>query len=383
MTSIPLIDGAFLIDNSTLEHYQACAWFYYATDIRLRVPVANRAGRNFGSTLHAGWRTRYRMCGADAVPEGALPVINQSMREWLEEHPQPEDDFRNYDHACRVMAAYNEVYGNEPFKIISQPCSWIKIENSGVGFEHLLVPGNEIHWTGTNGTTYTSVIRKEIGYRQYSTTDGEIYIEQIKEVKPATKRIIESSFVVPLGTVNTIPILYCGRIDLGIEDNEGIWSFDHKTAFQFGGSFTDQMEQDGGQRGYTWALRKTLGTSVVGYKINAVRIRRPNKDGITPVDETDFLRIPKHLSEEDLEDWRSDVLNLIEHIFYCHTHDQWPRSRRSCVGRYGRCDMFDVCTVARGSREAALESNLFTANTWTPLNITTRKENYDNGKENK
>jgi len=314
MTSIPLIDGAFLIDNSTLEHYQACAWFYYATDIRLRVPVANRAGRNFGSTLHAGWRTRYRMCGADAVPEGALPVINQSMQEWLEEHPQPEDDFRNYDHACRIMAAYNEQYGNEPFKIVAL----------------------------------------------------------------AGKRIIESSFVVPLGTVNTIPILYCGRIDLGIEDNEGIWSFDHKTAFQFGGSFTDQMEQDGGQRGYTWALRKKLGTSVVGYKINAVRIRRPNKDGITPVDETDFLRIPKHLSEEDLEDWRSDVLNLIEHIFYCHTHDQWPRSRRSCVGRYGRCDMFDVCTVARGSREAALESNLFTANTWTPLNITSKNETNDN-----
>jgi PD-(D/E)XK nuclease superfamily len=305
---IPLIDGAFLIDNSSLEQLR-CPRLYQQKLLQKRTPVAERAGANFGSTMHRGWQSRYELCGNKEVNPTAEAVINEAMNAWLLENPQPPQDFRNFNHACRVMAVYNKQYKNENFKILVNP----------------------------------------------------------KDGKP----IIESSFALPIGTVQNIPIIYCGKVDLGIEDPQGTWSFDHKTTFQFGRTFEKQMEMDGGQLGYMWALWQATGKLPMGYIIDAVRIRKPSKGddfaGTAPIDGSDFLRIPFPKTQDVLEDWKNNVLSLVDDLFHYHDKSYFPMHRWHCTNKFGLCDFIDVCSTVPSQREMVLQSNLYEENTWTPL----------------
>lgn len=310
---LPLVDNAFLIDNSTLEHFQACRRLWELSDLRRRSLSASRAGRNFGSCLHVGWRRRYTECDVNVPSDAQTALINDAMQEYMLANPQPVDDFRDFAHACHVMKIYNLQYGNEPFKILSTP--------SG-------------------------------------------------------PKLVEKSFALPLGTVQNIPIIWTGRIDLAVENNDGIWTFDHKTTFQYGAGFEDEMSVNGGQLGYVWALSQVLNTKIQGYIINGVRIRRPSvkkkyesdSPNGAPVDAEDFKRIPMFVPQDALDEWREDVLALITDLFFNHDRGFFPRSRRSCVTKYGRCDMFEVCTAPRASRQNILESSLFVTNEWSPLN---------------
>ncbi len=316
LPQLPLVDNAFLIDNSSLEHFQACRRLYELQDIRKYSLSASRAGRNFGSCLHTGWKARYTNCDNNAPSEAQVAAVNETMQSYMMESPQPVDDFRSAAHACYVMQVYNQQYGNEPFKILSTP--------SG-------------------------------------------------------PKLVEKSFALPLGSVHSTPVIYTGRIDLAIENNDGIWTFDHKTTFQYGAGFEDEMSINGGQLGYVWALSQVLGTKPQGYIINGVRIRRPARtkkyEGageVAPVDSEDFKRIPMFVPQDALDEWQADVLALISDLFFNHDRSFFPRSRRSCVTKYGRCDMFEVCTAPRLSRQNILDSSLFVTNEWSPLNQTNK-----------
>lgn len=303
---IPLVDGAYLIDNSGLEKLKCPRAFEYSELHRLS-PVAERAGANFGSTIHRGLETRYLLRGTDAVDPATQMLINSAMNDWLQENPQPDMDFRNYDHACKMSEVYNKIYGKESFRILTSPA------------------------TG--------------------------------------KPIIEASFALPFGTVHNTPIYYCGKIDLGIEDHNGIWSFDHKTAFQFGETWDKQMNMDGGQLGYCWALSQVTGRRPMGYIIDAIRVRRPSKkdefSGAAPIDGTDFKRIPFPVTDDQLVEWREDTLELIANIFNYHASGKFPRHRWQCTNKYGACDFYDVCSTPREQRPMILNSGLFEPNKWS------------------
>lgn len=310
---------AFLIDNSTLELLR-CPRLYQYKSLCRRDSVAEKAGANFGSTLHVGWAVRYRRCGVNAVDPVAAESINSAMAAWLLDNPQPMDDFRDLNHAQTVMAAYNAHYQNEGFQIVN--------------------------------------VKK-------TSDDGVIYLEPL----------VERSFALPFGLVDGMPCIYTGKIDLGIYDNHGLWSQDHKTAFMFGDNFDAQMSMDGGQLGYLWALKQATGVMPRGYIIDAVRIRRPTRkseyDLTAPVDASDFKRMPFFVTEATLEEWEENVRQLIHNIFEYHKHGYFPMHRWHCVGKYGKCEMFNVCSVGPESRESVLNSALYEDYTWSPLNLPT------------
>ena len=304
---------AFLIDNSTLELLR-CPRLYEYKGLRKREFTGTKAGANFGSTLHVGWAARYRRCESNSVSADVVIEINNAMQTWLGENPQPLDDFRDYNHACTVMTAYNNHYQNEGFQIL-----------------------------------------------------------KVKKPDGTEDLLVERSFALPFGTICGRAIIYTGKIDLGIHDNHGLWSQDHKTAFMFGDAFDAQMQMDGGQLGYCWALQKATGIMPRGYIIDAVRIRRPSRkseyDQTAPVDASDFKRMPFFITDDTLDEWKEDVTKLIETIFWHHSNGYFPRHRWHCVGKYGKCEMYDVCSVGRESREAVLNGTLYEDYQWTPLNI--------------
>ncbi len=312
---LPLVDGAFLIDNSGLEKLKCPRMFQYS-ELSRRTPCAERVGANFGSTIHRGLETRYNTVGTNEVNELTKVKIEVDMLAWLSENPQPESDFRNYNHACKMMAVYNSIYKKESFEILKNQ---------------------------------------------------------------AGKPIIEATFALPFGEVGAgidenlnlikVPIIYCGKIDLGIQDNNGIWSFDHKTAFQFGESFDKQMGMDGGQLGYCWALSQVTGKKPQGYIIDAIRVRRPLKrdefSEKSSIDGTDFKRVPYYVSQDMLDEWKADVLALVQNIFAYHANGHFPRHRWNCTNKFGLCDYYDICSCPREQRDMILNGSLFEENTWT------------------
>jgi hypothetical protein len=309
-TEIPLVDGAFIIDNSGLEKLKCPRAFQYS-ELARRTPCSARAGANFGSTIHKALETRYKMRGNLEVDELTTLKCRAEMLAWLTDHPQPDMDFRSYEHACKLFDVYNRIYRNEQFRIVTTPAG---------------VP------------------------------------------------IIEASFCLPFGHITTrngreVPVYYSGKVDLGIEDNNGLWSFDHKTAFQFGEAFDKQMAMDGGQLGYCWALGQVTGKRPCGYIIDAIRVRRPTKKdeftGASCIDATDFKRIPHYVSDDMLDEWQRDVIALIKNIFDYSEAAMFPRHRWQCTNKFGLCDFYDVCSSPREQREMLLASGMFEANTWT------------------
>ncbi|MDE2097267.1 MAG: PD-(D/E)XK nuclease family protein [Patescibacteria group bacterium] len=327
MNPLPLVDGCLLIDNSSLEKL-SCPRRWQYSEIDLRSPVAERAGANFGSTMHRGWETRFKLCGTTAPNTAQTVLIESAMADWLAEHPQPAGDFRDLNHACRVMRVYNHVYPQENFTILKNHVGEPIIEAS------FMLP-----------------------FALYNPSTGDIFSWTQDHDK--VQELIASY----------IPIYYCGKLDLGISDSNGLWSFDHKTAFQFGDSWNKQMSMDGGQLGYCWALKQVTGQQVAGYIIDGVRIRRPSVKaqftGESPVDATDFVRLPNFVTPDQLDEWREDVMCIIRDIIQCHQRNFFPRHRWQCVGKYGPCDFFDVCSTPRAQRQVVLQSGLFETNEWS------------------
>lgn len=112
LPQLPLLDGCFLIDNSSLEKMK-CPRLWEYSELRLRSAVAEKAGANFGSTIHRGLETRYGLVGAGPLTDHAINEIESAMRAWLNENPQPPGDFRDFNHACKMMRVYNQIYPQE------------------------------------------------------------------------------------------------------------------------------------------------------------------------------------------------------------------------------------------------------------------------------
>lgn len=306
---LPLVGNALVLDNSTIEQLQYCPRSYLIKYLKRRVPIVPSPGRNFGSALHEGWAVRYKTFGERRVNNNS--EINDAITRYFLAHPQPENDFRNLDHALSYMLAYDNHYTEEPFKILA-------------------------------------------------TNDN--------------KPMCERSFLLPMGSLGSIEVYYSGKLDLGIEDSTGLWVIDHKTAFQFGQSFEAEMASDTGQLGYAWAFRELFGTKPNGYITNACRVRRPKKGDEyverAPVDSTDFRRLPRTVTNEDLDELHDTVMDWARALMHYQTAQRYPRvsGKRGCVGKYGLCDFYNICQAPSDSREGLLAGPDYEDNTWSPIN---------------
>jgi len=66
-----------------------------------------------------------------------------------------------------------------------------------------------------------------------------------------------------------------------------------------------------------------------------------------------------------LDEWKADVLTLIQNIFAYHANGHFPRHRWNCTNKFGLCDYYDICSCPREQRDMILNGSLFEENTWT------------------
>jgi hypothetical protein len=180
---------------------------------------------------------------------------------------------------------------------------------------------------------------------------------------------VEMPFAFPLVTIDGLPVIYTGRIDLAIRLRGDIWVPDHKTTSMMGKTFEDEQALSAQQRGYCWAVKQATGETPRGYIINGLRLRAPTKTRAEVLDE-DFVRVSFTIDQASLDEWLVNAVELIGEFLHWCRREHFPMKTLWCCGKYGRCEYFDVCTLPIPQRPLMLASSLYKENKWSPLNPT-------------
>ena len=302
---LSLVDGALLIDNSMLEGLTTCPRSTEYSFLHKRKAAEERPALNFGGSIHAALAHRYKQ-DSEGIDAKTEQEQVKLLEDWYAEKPNPEEDFRNLDKAVSVISNYNREYMIEPF----------------------------------------------------------IPLEMEKG------KCVEQSFAFHIFDVESkvygkVRIIYTGRIDLVVEWEHQIFTVDHKTTSIMGNQFFEELSMSPQQMGYAWALSKSIGKAPTGYMINAICCRRPTKTGVG----IEFARNRYYLSQEQIDEWKHNLQALVEEFVWNYDRDYMPQKKKWCVGKYGKCPYFDVCSLPVMQRGLMLDSGMYEDNKWSPLNV--------------
>lgn len=351
---LPLTEGCLVLDNSAIETFQTCSRAFEYSRLAKRVSVGSRPALDFGSAIHLALEWRYKRLGNDSPTMIDEDEQAQVIARYFDEHPCPDDDFRNAQFAVDMMKRYNSRYQIEPFNIMRfdepQTCGHCeglgRRVSKGVDLS-TMSPAQTEPCTFCNGTGKNS-------------------------------NMVELSFLLPLFTCGDIPVLYSGKIDLPVLLDDQLIIIDHKTTSMLGEQFFDELRMSAQPLGYCWAMQTIHPEKQVGgFMINAIRTKdipqyvRDGKarGGLTPDKwwEEAMQRDVTYLRPGQLDEWHANVIALVEEMMWNYQRGYMPLKTKWCVGKYGKCPYFQVCSLPPEQRNILLQSDLYQENTWSPL----------------
>lgn len=158
------------------------------------------------------------------------------------------------------------------------------------------------------------------------------------------------------------PIIFKGRIDLLVEDeNGGLMVIDHKTTKTLGRSYFDQLRPNDALTGYCYAVTQQLKRPVERACLNVIQFSK---------EKIEFARGMTHRSQLDFDEWKARATRRAVEIYkrICEV-EGFDKSDGSCHS-YGGCQFRELCSIpdgekSRASREA-IEKSLFKVQPWTP-----------------
>lgn len=320
-----LTDGALHIDNSSLERGTTCPRSFLYNFALKRQKAGPRPALDFGRIIHKALEVRYR--NASHRPLAQIEATQlQILGQEFETYIPPEDDYRTYQLACEAIMAYNARYPVEDFEPAFDPQGQPLVETS------FAVP---------------------LGFVVLDLKDGQSLTIQNNTQEPE---------VVSGPCQLTIPVVWTGRIDLAYRREGRLYLMDHKTTSMMGPTFYQDFDLSHATHGYCFALERITGTPVSGYVINALGIRKPTRTGKG----LEFERKSVFVQPELLEEWQQDTLEIVRTLLSYFVEGYFPKHTKWCVGKYGACEYFDVCTMPPASRDIILSSGNYKDVTWTP-----------------
>jgi hypothetical protein len=301
---LDLLDGdTLLMDNSGLEQWTTCPRRGYYTNVR-RLELANGVSPlRFGEAIHLALQCRFSLLHNKRI----TPIVEKRQMVVLEEYwkqwSTPIGDHRTLGLACKVIRDYN------------------------------------VAWPGEDDNLP----------RLFS--DG-----------------IEIPFAVPLGQLkNGIKVIWKGKIDLVGHENTAGRDFlivDHKTT-SVGGEYALVEYPTSSQfNGYCYAISQAKETACNKVMVDLIVARKPAKKAGKG---NEFIRRVFTYDDEQIEEWRLNTLQIIEGIIANQRVNFFPMHTKACVGRFGVCPFFSVCTQSPLSREHEIASGLYNISTWSPL----------------
>ncbi len=230
--------------------------------------------------------------------------------DYLMANPCPSEDWRNIDQLTGLIAAYNKQFPDDNFSIAK--------------------------------------------------LDGTYFVEQPFGIPLASFKYH------PPGAEPQTVVIYSGRIDLAIRKDGALWAADHKTTSIMGDQYMDGLSMSSQFLGYMWALSHKLKERPAGYMVNVLGSRKPTEKGTGK-----RFEIARDYFFKDwslVEEWFSNTVALLQEVFFHANQGYYPMKKLWCVGKFGKCQYFDVCSLPASARQTLLQSGMYKDNTWSPFN---------------
>lgn len=271
--------------------------------VHKRVTAETKQALKFGEAIHLALKFRYKYYGNEPMNLDAETRQHILLEEFFKLNPAPLGDHRTLGFAQEVISLYNQAYQHENFTILKTPA-------------------------------------------------------------PDNKSIVEEGFAIPLGQVGNYKIVWKGRLDLGIEEfGSSVWTVDNKTTSIGGDYFLQEFFTSNQMKGYTWAMRHILGLKVKGVLINALICRKITKTGKG----IEFNRAKFEYDDEALVEWQQNTLQLVADFIHSYQRGYFPMQTTQCIGKFGRCQYHEICTMAASTRMQWLNSEVFKDDIFDPL----------------
>lgn len=300
-----LTNGALYISDSGLSLLAQCPReFFYKYGLR-RQAVTDKPALAFGGAMHTALAIRYAQDPhlhsglTEANMEDALVQAFQTIE-------LPEGDHRTLDHAVNLTRAYNAFYGKEPFEVV-----------------------------------------------------------RVFDDKGIDLPVVEKRLSVLLDEIQGIPVFYEGLVDVLVRENQGLWVIDHKTTSVMGDSYFRDLSVTPQLEGYCWQVWRTMKELPVGYRANTLPTNAPTPSGKVRRTKTGGYSVPferpqTYINEARLLEWESNTCEIVNELFYYCERGNFPMHRKMhCIGKYGACEFFDVCSLPAEQRGIMLASGMF------------------------
>lgn len=356
-------DGSLLfrVDWSSIESLLGCNRSAQYKLIHSR-QGGSRSALTFGAAIHAGLEVWYRnkdKIGTqipipaeqetyETLTQEALLTRCYSAIEstFTESPPSLFPDYRTSDYAVQSFHSYINHYKDE----VLSP------------YIHEGKPLVEFSFAYPLGQTeLPTSIFKSWGY---GTLTNNAELEQ--NWKTVTS-LSESDATIP------VRIEWTGIIDMLAEVNGSLYVVDHKTTSIISQDFFDGFEIAMQPTGYFSAMKAAFPElPIKGFLANVLACRKPvaavTKSG-RPTTSKPFeaFRRQYHYTDWHVQEFKQDALALVEELFANVTNQFFPKKTQWCVGKYGKCPYFDVCSLPPESRLSMLQSDNYINNTWKPV----------------
>ncbi|MEM3041475.1 MAG: PD-(D/E)XK nuclease family protein [Nitrososphaerota archaeon] len=179
------------------------------------------------------------------------------------------------------------------------------------------------------------------------------YIDKYNEDKMRTletngHKWLESTFCVPIGTVDNYQILYYGVFDrIALLDGRPL-VVDYKTTSVLGPSYFDQFKPNNQVSMYQYAAGELLGTPVDMVCIDAIGITKSN------------IRFERRIitySRDQILESVKDILDTVRYEMIVYKESGvYPKRKVSCISKYGKCQFYDVCSRPHQVRSNFLDT---------------------------
>ncbi len=312
-------DFILKIDNTTMETFQTCprSAFYYTVQ---RIQRPDRAALIFGGAIHAGLEVVYRD-GFEAFAQAKLAILDH-----FEKHPfNYENEWRTPAYAIQAFAAYVSQHSlMDNLKPVDK--SWVE--------------------------------------KAFALNIGSF---EVNGTLPYSRSQITDEAGDELLYVGTIHAQFTGKIDiLGYNGaaRDRKWVVDHKTTSMGGETFYSDFDLAQQTHGYMWAAQEITGERAAGFVLNALIIRKPSRTGVG----MEFDRRFYPYTQESLDEWKNDFLWSFENFVHSLINDQFPKYTKWCMGKYGKCQYHQICTLPADQRKFMIHSDAYENVTWSPLN---------------
>lgn len=305
MKPLPLVDGAFFIDNSALETLQTCPRAFEYSKLEKRIINKPTPALNFGAAIHVALDVR--------AQGGDYPTQIAAMEKHFAENPQEDEEKRDLNWAVELDKKYNEIYHTEPF-------NYLKDKDGKV-------------------LTELSFALPLFDYPMY------------EDEKPIP--------VIYTGRID-LPVLWNGTIciiDHKTASRLGQSYFDEKQMSAQLIGYCWAFEQLTGQQVTHFCIDA----------IRTGQIPAKPQGGIEAWWRETLQRQRYPVTPEQLVEWKKNTIALVEEFFYHYKKRFFPQKTVWCSGKYGKCQYFGVCTYPADKRASILASDEYVDNIWSPL----------------